>query len=294
MRRVLLAAIVAALLSAAPAGAWTWPVAGPVLQPFVFDPAHPYAAGQHRGIDVGAQPGDLVAAPASGTIAFAGSVPTSGLTVTITTADGYAVTLTHLGSITAAAGASVAEGDPVALAGSSGVPELPQTSVHLGIRVAAQAQGYVDPLGLLPPLARAPSPPPAAAQPAPAPAAAPSTPAAPVASAASPPRDVEPPAQPSAPAAAAVPDDSDPGGALTVVAARGRHPQAHASAAGRTAQPVPVSPPTTVAATAPAPVERPAATTHVRPAAPVAAPAPRRGPTAAASGQGATVPDRGA
>jgi methionyl-tRNA synthetase len=223
MRRVLFAAIVVALLYAAPAGAWTWPVAGPVLQPFVFDPAHPYAAGQHRGIDVGAQPGDVVSAPAGGTVTFAGTVPSSGLTVTITTADGYAVTLTHLGSITAAAGAVVVEGDPVALAGSSGVAELPQTSVHLGIRVAAQPQGYLDPLGFLPPIAQAPSPAPPVPQPAANPVAAPTTPAPSAAPPVGQPRAAAP-AAPPAVAAAAEPN-ADDDGALTVVG--GSSPRSH-------------------------------------------------------------------
>ncbi len=43
MLRALLPAILAALFVAPAAGAWTWPADGPVLQPFVFDPAHPYA-----------------------------------------------------------------------------------------------------------------------------------------------------------------------------------------------------------------------------------------------------------
>ena len=42
----------------APAGAWTWPADGPVLQPFSFDPEHPKAPGQHRGIDVAGSLGD--------------------------------------------------------------------------------------------------------------------------------------------------------------------------------------------------------------------------------------------
>ena len=65
------------------AGAWTWPVSGPVLQAFSFDRAQPYAAGQHRGIDVGAPAGSSVVAPAAGVVAFAGTVPASGKTVTI-------------------------------------------------------------------------------------------------------------------------------------------------------------------------------------------------------------------
>ncbi len=150
-RRVLLAALSAALALAPAAGAWSWPADGPVLQPFDFDPAHPYAAGQHRGIDLGADAGAVVVAPAAGTVTFAGTVPASGKSVTITTADGYAVTLTHLGSFSVAAGVSLAEGDPVGTVGPSGDPELAQPYVHLGIRLAATPEGYVDPLSLLPP-----------------------------------------------------------------------------------------------------------------------------------------------
>jgi hypothetical protein len=133
------------------AHAWSWPVQGPVLQPFAYDEAHPYASGQHRGIDIGADAaGDTVAAPAAGTVGFAGTVPTSGKSLTIETADGYSVTLTHLGSIIVAKGAAVAEGDTVGTIGPSGTPEVEGPYVHLGIRVSADPNGYVDPLGLLP------------------------------------------------------------------------------------------------------------------------------------------------
>src|SRR5947199_8000745 len=84
------------------ASAWTWPVRGPVLQTFSFDPAHPYAAGQHRGIAVGADSGSPVLAPASGVVTFAGTVPTNGRSLTIQTPSGLAVSLTHLGSIAVA------------------------------------------------------------------------------------------------------------------------------------------------------------------------------------------------
>src|SRR5581483_9111473 len=84
MRRVLFAvAAVAALLVVPLAHAWSWPVNGPVLAPFVFDPAHPYAAGEHRGIDVAADAREVVHAPASGSVTFAGVVPGSGSSVTI-------------------------------------------------------------------------------------------------------------------------------------------------------------------------------------------------------------------
>jgi hypothetical protein len=179
------------------ANAWSWPVEGPVLQPFAYDEAHPYASGQHRGIDIGADAaGETVVAPAAGTVSFAGSVPTSGKSITIDTADGYAVTLTHLGSLGVAKGSQVAEQDPVGTIGPSGTPEVDGPYLHLGIRVAADPNGYVDPLGLLPTPtvesppteadetasqpgassgAATPAPPPAT-EPAPAPAAAPSAP----------------------------------------------------------------------------------------------------------------------
>lgn len=134
------------------ANAWTWPVQGPVLEPFSYDEAHPYAAGQHRGIDIGANvAGEQVVAPAAGTVSFASSVPGSGESVTIQTSDGYSVTLTHLGSIAVSKGAPIAEGALVGTIGPSGTAEVDGPYVHLGIRVTADANGYLDPLGFLPP-----------------------------------------------------------------------------------------------------------------------------------------------
>jgi peptidase M23-like protein len=141
------------LLWAPAAYAWSRPVDGPVLQPFAYDQAHPYAAGQHRGIDLAAAAaGEPVIAPAAGTVSFAGTVPTNGKSVTIETADGYSVTLTHLGSIDVVKGAAVAEQDAIGTVGPSGTPEVDAPYVHLGIRVTADPNGYVDPLKLLPPV----------------------------------------------------------------------------------------------------------------------------------------------
>ncbi|HEU5476489.1 MAG TPA: peptidoglycan DD-metalloendopeptidase family protein [Gaiellaceae bacterium] len=147
----LLLPIVLLLAWAPVARAWSWPVQGPVVQPFAYDESHPYASGQHRGIDIGADDaGQVVVAPAAGTISFAGTVPTSGLAVTIETQDGYSVTLTHLGSSSVSNGATVAEGDTIGTVGPSGTPEVDGPYVHLGIRLTADQNGYVDPLGLLP------------------------------------------------------------------------------------------------------------------------------------------------
>jgi len=148
-----LALLLFVFLAWAPAAyAWSWPVQGPVVQPFAYDESHPYASGQHRGIDIGADAaGETVVAPAAGTVSFAGFVPTNGESVTIETADGYSVTLTHLGSIAVAKGATLAEQDTIGTVGPSGTPEESGPYVHLGIRLTADPNGYVDPLGLLPP-----------------------------------------------------------------------------------------------------------------------------------------------
>ena len=150
MRRFALAlAAVLALAAPSLASAWTWPVDGAVIRPFVFG-SNPYAAAQHRGIDVAAPSGGSVAAPAGGVVSFVGTLPTHGLAVTIRTADGWSVTLLHLGSAAVTAGSSVAEGATVGTIGPSGVPEVDVPYVHLGIRATADEQGYVDPLAFLP------------------------------------------------------------------------------------------------------------------------------------------------
>ncbi|MCC6222170.1 MAG: M23 family metallopeptidase [Thermoleophilia bacterium] len=128
---------------------WSWPVEGSVLAGF-RNAGDPYAGGQHRGIDVGAPAGAVVLAPAAGRVSFAGTLPGHGRTVTITTVDGYAVTLIHLGAIGVAGGQDVAEGEPVGAVGPSGQPEHAQPYVHLGVRLAGRADAYIDPLGLLP------------------------------------------------------------------------------------------------------------------------------------------------
>jgi len=147
--RVVLAAVVA-LIVPTPALGWSWPVDGPVLTLFSFDESTPYAAGQHRGIDIGAPPEAVVVAPASGSVAFVGTVPQLGKVVTIETADGYSVTLVHLGSYAVRRGEPVAEGEAVGAVGPSGVAELSVPYVHLGIRRTPDEDGYVDPLSLLP------------------------------------------------------------------------------------------------------------------------------------------------
>jgi len=76
---LLLPVLVALQVGVQPALAWAWPVDGPVLRPFLFDHGHPYASGQHRGVDLGAPTGSAVLAPTEGVVSFAGTVPAGGV-----------------------------------------------------------------------------------------------------------------------------------------------------------------------------------------------------------------------
>src|SRR6266540_5589146 len=219
VRLVIVFVALVALVAASAASAWTWPVEGPVLRPFSFG-SDPYAAGQHRGIDIGAPTGTPMVAPAQGTVSFAGTVPTGGKTVTIQTPDGYAVTLVHLGSYEVSRGTVVAEGDRIGTVGPSGVPALAVPYVYLGIRRSADPQGYLDPLLFLPQPEDAPVGPPATGDPAPPGASAPAAVPAPAGTEAAD-DSVAPGPEARAPAAAA-----------EASATKGRAGRGHASSAG--------------------------------------------------------------
>lgn len=180
-RRAILSVVatVGALLLASAAQAWTWPADGAVLRPFSFGD-NPYAGGQHRGIDVGGDVGTAVRAAVGGTVAFAGGVPSGGRAVTIETGDGYSVTHLQLGELLVTRGTIVDEGAVVGTIGESQDSVTTAPHVHLGVRITAEEQGYVDPLGLLPareaPIVLPPDPVPAPV-PAPEPPSAPEIPA---------------------------------------------------------------------------------------------------------------------
>jgi hypothetical protein len=157
VRRLAVIIFCALALPAASAQAWTWPVDGPILRPFLFDSAHPYAGGQHRGIDIGGEEGASVRSPIDGVVSFAGTVPTGGKTVSVETPLGYTATLLHLGTIAVKRGSSVAEGTTIV--GTVGSAEDAQPYVYFGVRVTSEPQGYVDPLRLLPPRPSSESPP---------------------------------------------------------------------------------------------------------------------------------------
>jgi peptidase M23-like protein len=163
-RLALLLCTAAALLQLAlPAGAradagWAWPVQGQVITPY-RNGDDPYAGGQHRGIDVGAPVGSAVAAATAGTVRFAGSAASSGLTVTVRTADGrFDTSYLHLSSLGVRAGARVALGERIGAVGTSGRRSATAPHLHFGVREAGSRLAYHDPLEFLPPPPLVPAP----------------------------------------------------------------------------------------------------------------------------------------
>ena len=136
--------------------------------------ADPYAGGQHRGIDIAAAAGTPVVAAAGGEVRFAGTAGSSGLTVSVRTADGFDTSYLHLSSFAVRAGARVSAGERVGAVGTTGTRSAVQPHLHFGVREAGTRHAYVDPLSMLPP-ATAP-PPSEAPRPVPAPAPAPLSP----------------------------------------------------------------------------------------------------------------------
>src|SRR3954447_25057172 len=102
-----------ALAPPASAADWIWPVRGEVITPY-RNGTDPYAAGQHRGIDIASPVGTRVVAATRGSVTFAGVAGSSGLTVAIRTADGrFDTSYLHLSSLSVHDGDSVAAGQRV-------------------------------------------------------------------------------------------------------------------------------------------------------------------------------------
>lgn len=148
------AAAVAGACGAPDAGAkggWRWPVGGELVTAYRFAGA-PYAGGEHRGIDVAAPVGAAVVAAAPGTVRFAGVAGSSGLTISVRTADGrFDTSYLHLSRIAVRAGEAVAAGTAIGAVGTSGRRSTAAAHLHFGVRAAGSRHGYRDPLGLLPP-----------------------------------------------------------------------------------------------------------------------------------------------
>ncbi len=147
--------------------AWVWPLEGDVITTY-RNGADPYAAGQHRGIDIAAAIGAPVVAAAGGEVRFAGTAGSNGLTVSVRTDDGFDTSYLHLGSSEVRPGERVSAGRRLGVVGTSGVRSAAAPHLHFGVREAGSRHGYRDPLSLLPPPgAPAPDAPAAAPEPVP-------------------------------------------------------------------------------------------------------------------------------
>jgi hypothetical protein len=134
-----------------PSGRWQWPVDGRVTERFRTS-GNPFAAGQHRGVDIAARPGTPVRAACAGRVTFAGRLPQGRSGVTIACGD-LAATHLGLGGTTARRGETVRAGETIGRAAGG--------HMQLGAREREDRFGYLDPLRLLeqdpPPLGAAPA-----------------------------------------------------------------------------------------------------------------------------------------
>jgi murein DD-endopeptidase MepM/ murein hydrolase activator NlpD len=117
---------------------WRWPVPPPVrvLAPFRAPPT-PYSPG-HRGIDLAAEPGATILAPADGVVSFAGPVAGRGV-VSIDHGGGVVSAIEPVDALVAV-GTSVRAGDTIGTVSSGG--HCDTGCVHFGVRVHGE---YVSP-----------------------------------------------------------------------------------------------------------------------------------------------------
>jgi len=158
MSRARILALALAPLMAAPAQApaagehWAWPVRGPVVSAFRLGP-DPFAAGQHRGVDIAAPAGMPVRAACAGVVRFAGRAGDSGRVVSVA-CGGFVVSYLHLARAGVRRGEDVDRGQRLGTVGTTGRRSVAVPHLHLGVRRAAGRWDYVDPLSLLPTPAR--------------------------------------------------------------------------------------------------------------------------------------------
>jgi len=129
-------------------GVFSWPVSPenrrlnstfgmrlhPVLKEKIF----------HRGVDLGAERGDVAYASRAGEVVFSGRYGNYGQTVIVDHADGYRTLYAHLHRSVVNVGTFVELGEPIGYAGSSGLAT--GTNLHFEVR---KNQKALDPLRFL-------------------------------------------------------------------------------------------------------------------------------------------------
>jgi murein DD-endopeptidase MepM/ murein hydrolase activator NlpD len=118
------------------AAGFIWPVNGPVTSGYGMRWGR-----LHEGIDIAAATGTQIWAAASGTVIYAGWLGGYGNLVVVDHGNGLATACAHASAILVSVGQSVAQGETVALVGSTGNSSGPH--LHFEVRVNGTA---VDPL----------------------------------------------------------------------------------------------------------------------------------------------------
>jgi murein DD-endopeptidase MepM/ murein hydrolase activator NlpD len=121
------------------ASGFIWPVNGPVVSGFGMRWGR-----LHEGIDIAAASGTPIRAAAEGTVIHAGWLGGYGNLVVVDHGNGLATAYAHASAILVAVGQRVAQGETIALVGSTGNSSGPH--LHFEVRVNGVA---VDPLGYL-------------------------------------------------------------------------------------------------------------------------------------------------
>ncbi len=95
--------------------------------------------------------GTPVTAAVAGHVRFSGLVGSSGLTVSVRTADGrFDMSYLHLSTASVRAGEAIGAGERIGAVGTSGSPSTTTPHLHFGVRDAGTRR-YRDPLDFLPP-----------------------------------------------------------------------------------------------------------------------------------------------
>jgi murein DD-endopeptidase MepM/ murein hydrolase activator NlpD len=98
-----------------------WPVRGAVNSEFGHRRSPWTTEGEfHSGIDIAAERGTVVHAPAAGTVAFAGTHPEYGFCVIVDHRDDLRTIYGHLSKVTVSPGQAVARGGQLGLTGNTG------------------------------------------------------------------------------------------------------------------------------------------------------------------------------
>lgn len=135
---------VAEVPSSAP-GSLPWPVTGVITSPFGYRHS-PFGGGTefHQGLDIGANMGTTITAPAAGTVIMAQWYGGYGNYILLDHGGGMTTGYGHLSRIFVAAGQAVQKGQAIGAVGSTGVSTGPH--LHFEVRINGKP---VDPAGYL-------------------------------------------------------------------------------------------------------------------------------------------------